>query len=309
MSSFALWFSGVEGYNDCFNADVHFNLWSLHHKNGDLPCLDVGIKIHTPQGYSKVWFYIPWEISKDDLRDLGKSLAETEMLCTVFNEDYTLLQYAQSKVIQVKDNDGTLAFSIYCLDIQNDLKVEHQFGGTVVSFNRPNQLGEPSAAEYYRFRICSDGFDCIIKCYSPSNILLQSAVSTTEAIDFRFNDYRSLSPSLIEAMRAEKSYEIQKVHFLLITEADVDLQFSSTAPTARELEKDVWKRYYPGVEKKNIVAYHWKFKCESAGKLIENCIMFVKLRVYTCNWRTIGLYLAGAATLAILFNYISHLLF
>lgn len=309
MSSFALWFSGNKNLTKAFRADVHFNLWDLHYKKAQPPCLDIGIKIRTPQDYSKVLFYIPWKIDRSDIIDLGESLGETEILCTVFNEDYTLMRQAQSKVIKVVDSKNIPTFSIYCLDVQNDLQIEHRFEGTLISFERPKQFGTPSVAEYYRLRICSDSLNKIIKCYSPSNVFLQSAVAKIEAIDFRFNDYRSLPPSLLEVMREEMSYSIEKVHFLLITESDVDLPFSSISPTARELEKGVWKKYYAGIEDKNVVAYHWKFKSENDQKLIENCIMFVKVRVHICNWKTIVLYLIVAGILAVFFNYISHLIF
>ena len=110
----------------------------------------------------------------------------------------------------------------------------------------------------------------IIKSYKPQNVFLQSAFSISEAIDFRFNDYRSLPLSLLEEIRNGNSYSIGKVHFLLITESDVDLVFYSATPSARELEPSVWNKYYEKLCGKKVVAYHWKVKSESKGKLIEN---------------------------------------
>lgn len=233
----------------------------------------------------------------------------TEILCTVFNEDYTVTQDAHSKVLHIEDATKMPLFDIYCLDIENDTELQHRYSGTLLSISRPKQFEGSVTTEYYRFRIQNNCFSEMIKCYSPQNIFLQSAVSITEAIDFRFNDYRSLPPSLLEVMRTGKSYEIGKVHFLLITESDVDLLYSSISPTARELEKGTWKKYYDRLSSANVVAYHWKFKSETKEKLIENCIMFVKTRVHKCNWKTILLYIFVAGSLAILFNYISSLFF
>ena len=309
MGSFALWFEPSGCVTEDFRADVHFNLWDLHSRKTQPPCLDVGIKISAPQGYSKMFLYVPWAIEKGDLRDLGQYLKTTEILCTVFNEDYTVAQDAQSKVLHIEDAAKSPLFDIYCLDIENDVGLQQRYTGTLLSISRPTQFEGSSTTEYYRFRIQTPRFNEMIKCYSPQNLFLQSAVSITEAIDFRFNDYRSLPSSLLEVMRTGKSYEIGKVHFLLITESDVDLLYSSTSPTARELEKETWKKYYNNLSNVNVVAYHWKFKSETKEKLIENCIMFVKTRVHKCNWKTIVLYLLVAGGLAVLFNYISSLLF
>lgn len=309
MSSFALWFDPSGQMTEEFRADVHFNLWNLHYKEAMPPSLDIGIKIYAPEGYSRVYFYIPWKIARSNVVDLGQYLKTTEILCTVFNEDYTVAQGAQSKVLHIENMGKSSIINIYCLDIENDLEISSRYDGTLISFSRPKQFEGSNITEYFRFRICSGKFNEIIKCYSPQNIFLQSAISTTEAIDFRFNDYRSLPSSLIEIMRAGKSYQIGKVHFLLIVESDVDLLYSSVSPTARELERNTWKKYYDKLKDVNVVAYHWKFNSESKEKLIENCIMFVKTRVHTCNWKTILLYLVVAGGLAIGFNYISSLLF
>jgi len=208
----------------------------------------------------------------------------------------------------VQNNKSEAVMGIYCLDVKNDIKVENKFDGTLISIPKPTSVNGQLPI-YFRFRIQSRMLKKIIKCYNPQNIFLQSAFSTIEAIDFRFNDYRSVHPSLLEQIRLQKSYNIEKVHFLLVTEADVDLQYSSVSATARELEKDVWKQYFPYIKSKNIVAYHWKFKSINSEKLIENCIMFVKTKVHKCNWLTILLYLLVLGAITMFFEFISRLIF
>lgn len=308
MNSFALWFESADQNDSEFIADVHFNLWNLHYKKAKPPFLDVGIKVYEPQKYSKVHFYVPWIVNKEEVVDLGQYLKSAEMLCTIFNDDFVLSQEPQSKIITALNSNSKQEINIYCLDIDSDVSIEHSYGGTIISFSRPDSLNGEST-EYYRFRLTSEHFSRIIKPYSPKNVFLQSAFSTTEAIDFRFNDYRSLSPSLLEVMRNNASYKIGKVHFLLVVEADVDLMYASTVPTARELEKDTWSKYFAYLGGKQVVAYHWRVKSDDSSRLIENCIMFVKTRVHTCNWQTIATYIAIAGTLAVGFNYLSHLLF
>ena len=308
MSSFALWFETDSNEGSDFIADIHFNLWNLHYRKAKPPFLDVGIKIYDPQKYSKVFFYIPWIINKNDIIDLGQYLKSSDMLCTIFNDDYTLSQEPHSKIIKAHNVSDKSNIEIYCLDTNSDIVVDNKYNGTVISFDRPKLLSG-TGTEYFRFRITSSSFKKIIKPYNPKNVFLQSAFSTVEAIDFRFNDYRSLPSSLLEIMRDDVSFKIGKVHFLLITESDVDLLYSSISPTARELEEKIWTDYFKKLGKKHVVAYHWRVKSENKEKLIENCIMFVKTRVHTCNWITVILYIVFAGLLAVLFNYISHLLF
>lgn len=120
-----------------------------------------------------MFFYVPWTIHKGDLRDLGQHLKTTEILCTVFNEDYTVAQDAQSKVLHIEDAAKSPLFNIYCLDIENDVELQHRCTGTLFSISRPSQFEGSSTTEYYRFRIQNSCFNEMIKCYSPQNLFLQ----------------------------------------------------------------------------------------------------------------------------------------
>lgn len=308
MNSFALWLDSKAEIDNGTKAEVHFNLWNMHYKDALPPFLDVGIKLNNVSDFNCINFFVPFVLANTDISDLGSVLKEGNILCTIFNEDYIVSQNGGSKLLTVQNNKSEAVMGIYCLDVKNDIKVENKFDGTLISIPKPTSVNGQLPI-YFRFRIQSRMLKKIIKCYNPQNIFLQSAFSTIEAIDFRFNDYRSVHPSLLEQIRLQKSYNIEKVHFLLVTEADVDLQYSSVSATARELEKDVWKQYFPYIKSKNIVAYHWKFKSINSEKLIENCIMFVKTKVHKCNWLTILLYLLVLGAITMFFEFISRLIF
>jgi len=308
MNSFALWLDSKIEIEKRTKAEVHFNLWNMHYKAALPPFLDVGIKLNNISDCSSINFFVPFFLAKEEVSDLGIVLKEGNILCTIFNEDYIVSQNGSSKLLTVQNSNSEPVMGIYCLDIKNDIKLENKFGGTLISIPKPTSI-ESQLPIYFRFRIQSKMLKKIIKCYNPQNIFLQSAFSTIEAIDFRFNDYRSVDPSLLEQIRLQKSYNIEKVHFLLVTEADVDLQYSSGSETARELEKDVWKQYFSHIKSKNVVAYHWKFKSDSSEKLIGNCIMFVKTKVHKCNWITILLYLLVLGVTTLFFEFISRLIF
>jgi hypothetical protein len=309
VNSFALWFDPNNNGNTKIDADVHFNLWNLHYRKALPPCLDVGIRIVGIKGCRALNFYIPFHVREDEVQDLGKKLISSEILCSVFNEDYILARQGSEKILNVTDKDGKKVMTIYCLDEKNDMSIKQKFGGTLLSLSIPDTLKNTEETIYFRFRIRSKGFINVIKTYNPRNVFLQSAVSVIEAIDFRFNDYRSLNSSLLEQMRKGISYNIGKVHFLLLTEADVEINYSSITAMARELETNIWNGYFSPLSGKSIVAYHWKFKSGESNKLIENCIMFVKTKVHKCNWVTIGLYLLSLGIITVFFGWVAQMFF
>ncbi len=309
MNSFALWFNSDHIDENRIDADVHFNLWNLHYRKALPPCLDVGIKIKDIRECIALNFYIPFLVKKEEIADLGKKLSSSEILCSVFNEDYILSRQGNEKILHVTDINLNKIMSIYCLDEKNDISTKTQFEGTLLSITIPDKLRSTDEAIYFRFRIKSKNLYKVIKSYNPQNVFLQSAISIIEAIDFRFNDYRSLNPSLLEQMRKGVSYSIGKVHFLLLTEADVEINFSSVTAMARELETHIWNGYFNPLSGKSIVAYHWKFKREDSNKLIENCIMFVKTKVHKCNWVTIIVYLLSLSIITLCLSRIAKALF
>lgn len=309
MNSFALWFNADEINKIDLEADVHFNLWNLHDKLSGPPCLDVGIKIKKMQICDAVNFYIPFTIDENNIRDLGSTLSSSEILCCVFNEDYTIAREGNNKLSKVVNEKQESIMFIYSLDIKNDVDIEHKYGGTLIKIPISKSMKKAEDTLYFRFRIISEKFNQIIKKYRPKNIFLQSANSVTEAIDFRFNDYRSLNSTLLKQIRNGLSYKIKKVHFLLVVEADVEILFMSSLAVARELETKIWNEYFNSLVNKNVVAYHWKFKQEDDNKLIENCIMFLKTRVHECNWKTIIIYLLTISLLALIHSWAAKKLF
>lgn len=308
MGSFALWFEGTQEDTNNIKAEVHFNLWNLHYKKAQPTSLDIGVKLINVKRESILNFYVPFDIEKEEIIDLGDKLKSSDILCAVFNEDYTLSRVGTEKILYVKNQDNVDIMSIYCLDIVNDVILTKCYDGSLIKIKINDTFRQSNETIYYRFRIKSRNLQKIIKYYQPKNKLIQSAFSITEAIDFRFNDYRSLNPSLLEVMKMGFSYNISKVHFLLLLESEIELNFSSYSVSARELENNTWSNYFQELGTENIVAYHWKFKENDSTKLIENCIMFVKAKVYKCNWSTILIYLITLSFINFVITFLSELL-
>jgi hypothetical protein len=255
-------------------------------------------------------FYVPFSINKDNISDLGEVLSNSkEVLNAVFNETYILKDHNKQKQVKVLDENDDIQFVIYSLAVSSNVTIKEEFDGSIIKIYTKDMNIDSQIKYYFRFRITSNNLESFIKKRQSSNWLLQSATSSNYFIDFRFNDRRSLDSSLLEYMdNIEKLgtvVGINKIHFLLLTRADVDLftnTFIKTFTGERQLEKHIWKKYLEYEPNNIIVANHWKFA-------ENNCIIYIKFKVNKCNIKTILTYIFILFMLTVAFNTISSILF
>lgn len=308
MESFALWYERYDKiYSDPINCEVHVNFWTElgEKKENKNPFIDFGIKVDNLSPLKKIKLFIPFEITKDDIEDLGIVLKDKDVLDAVFNGNYTVVNSTISKQFEVKVVNAP-DFNVYELSKSNDINVEKNYMGTLIEININFTKNPKNKIYYFRLRVKSKLLLQILKKYEPSNVFLQSAVSYTRALNFRFNDVRTLDRSLIENMDNEGKFNIEKLHFLLLTKADTDIA-SMSYSSERELEKGIWDKYVGFKLKKNIVAYHWKFY--KPNEVISDVILFVKMKCNKCNWLTIISYILVLAILSIAFNLFSSCIY
>jgi hypothetical protein len=314
MRSFAFWCKKKGNTAEkTIDADVHFNLWTEYDEKESTPFLDVGIKISNLEAISKMFFYVPFIMKKNDIEDLGSVLSKNkEVLNAVFNETFTIKDDKKTKQVTVLEDDVT-KFIIYSLDVVSNIKLDQNFDGTIIELSTDNIAISSGVKYYFRFRIKSEELKDLIKERQPQNVLLQSAVSSNCFIDFRFNDIRSINKSLVEHIEsADIKVLIKKVHFLLLTRADIDLA-SNTAMNERQLETHIWKDYLLGYEPTDtIVANHWRIGTKDSGEEqdeVNGCVIYIKFKVYRCNSKTIRAYIVVLFLLTLFFNIISSLVF
>ena len=115
MNSFALWFNSQSAEPEDFIADVHFNLWNLHYYKAMPPSLDIGIEIENSSKCNTINLFVPFKIDINNIYDLGKTLKSSEILCSVFNEDYISSHQGNEKVFKVNDSSYIPIMNIYCM--------------------------------------------------------------------------------------------------------------------------------------------------------------------------------------------------
>jgi len=182
------------------------------------------------------------------------------------------------------------------------------YDGTKVSLSIPNSTIKGNNKIYIRIRLKGNSVKYFVREFTPQNWFFQSAFTSTDAIDFRINEKRNFHNSLAEEINEDQLFNIRKVHFLLMRDAQDDLIADHLKISCRELEVDLWKDYV-GAEYKveNIIAYHWSEKANEDvdGKFLESFNTWAKIKYHKSNVKTIMLYLLIIGIMSISFNIIS----
>lgn len=323
MGSMAFWAKQKAAQGESRTSVVlNFNLWTQCDKKVD-SFIDIGFKITDIFSSEKMTFFIPFG-SKSDIKDLSSLIHNTNVIGVIFNEKYSVTDLPDTKCFwPVTDiaNDKT-AFIIYSWEShagQSAISFKDAYNGVcceidvnklesqIDSYNNPNVTKKDDY--YFRFRIKvpdSDSLDAIIKKYVPADSFLQSTFATTYIVDFRFNDIRSL-PEGVNSAVIEKDNDfvaINKLHFLLMTKAHVDVETGTKDVSIRELELNTWDSYVENrFDTKDIVAYHEKVVGQSQN--IRRWEFFAKLKVNNSTLKIILTYLLALGVITIGYNIIS----
>lgn len=274
MNSFAFWYEKTKNSTEIMSATVHFNLFC--ECGWKSPVLDIGLLIDNVEVAQKLKIFLPFEVDdtrkKQHIDDLGSRLQDVRILDALFNDSYIIQKQQLDKYFIAKasfnQNDR---FIVYCLDVENDIRLEPFSAndietGTTIIIDTTHIISATKECKikkcYLRLRIKNHNLGFLIHKYRIPHTALQNILKTTYMIDFRYNNTRSLSKSLIEEMRDEKSSiaKVNQLHFLLITKAYVNV--SETAFShIRMIEHGVWAGYVADEtedrDTKELVAYHY----------------------------------------------------
>ena len=217
------------------SAELHVNYWKVPVGNGSYKrFLDFGIFINeVARDISSVSFYFPFKVEETSLRDLGESLSKSELLCTLFNNEYVVRNIKGSPsyfcVSPSANSESTHPFWLYVLGENNFNVAEVRPYGSIVTVKilstaKKNGGIQPATSEkkskrnlYFRFRVEDIPVDSIFYEENISNDFLQNAFSKTEMIDFRINEVREMNPKVYEEITKDKTFlPFSKIHFFLL---------------------------------------------------------------------------------------------
>ena len=294
------------------SAELHVNYWKVPTGKGNYKrFLDFGIFINeVAREISSVSFYFPFKVEANSLKDLGEILSKSELLCTLFNNDYVIRNINGSPsyfcISPSSNSDKAHPFWLYVLG-ENNFKVnEVKPNGSIVNvqiLSTPKKNGgiqpasndrKPKRNLYFRFRVEDIPADSIFYEENISNDFLQSAFSKTEMIDFRINEVREMNPKAYEEITKDKSFlPFSKIHFFFVgSSEDEQIAGNTDYKDCRLLNYDRWHTYV-GEDydnKRKLIAYHWCWKGDDKIQTRDKYSIFIKTVYKSIKWRTIVKY-------------------
>lgn len=254
--------------------DLQLNYWKLPNRHwGYNRFLDLGILIYEAKDMDSISFYFPFQLSKNQLSDLGSVLVKDNLLSTLFNRPYTVESnpstigywYASSH------EEDISSFWIYKID-PKDIELQYFSYGTIVEIKirtKPKlkkeikPKGETSNYNLYlRFRIKELDEKCMNHVEPVSNDFFQSAFSRTDMVNLHINNVGEFAQDDYKEIASHYSFvSFSKIHFFFVCSSKEEaVSGNTTYSDTRLLESPKWLPYIGGnnPQQRKCIAYHWK---------------------------------------------------
>lgn len=277
MRSFALWYSTVDKEKLNKGITVHVNLWDKKEKNNY--CFDFGLLVEDLKGIEKIFLYVPFTLDISQIKDLGGTISNNNLVNAIFNENFTTTQGEPKRLI-VNGNSSKPKFIIYSLDIENQINLSSckrntYSPGTILEIRTEDIQIQPTNISRYYFRIRIEVGKHDVKFINDEIkglSVFSDQFTNTEVIDFRLNDVRSCSEELREQFNKGQQFLILAVHYLILRNANDVIVHYGKEMNSRMLENDLWRTYIDG-DNHNIIAYHIKSKATQQADGKYKCLL------------------------------------
>ena len=278
MRSFLLEYKKRDSSSEDTEIDIHVNLWGVNaqrSENAPVMVFDFGFMVKNIKSVSRIIMYCPFHIGS--VEDLGGRLFQkTDLIEAIFNEDCEVSSRIHPNRIKItkkgdsfkssganntefmlyKLNESLISFSDQNEYGRIEINVEN-----ILSENEGNLLNINRVSTYYfRIRIFPKTNEpiYILKRENESiNLLQDSSLRTTEIVDFRINDFRSITEDIKEEVFRLNTFDIKSIHYLIMRSSTDEFISSSDKYKSRLLEREVWKDYIK-LNDSDVIAYHFK---------------------------------------------------
>ncbi|RKP47852.1 hypothetical protein D7Z26_21800 [Cohnella endophytica] len=267
MRSFAIWYSTNDNITLLEKkATIHINLWDKPHEDNDEYCFDFGVLVEDLKDIKSIFLYAPFEVNKNQIKDLGGVISKNRLVNAIFNENFTTTD-GEPKRLVVNGSGGKPPFVIYALEIENQVKLTRfkrngTTPGTIIEIKVENIDINDISRYYFRIRLeASKRGISFINDEIEGVSFLNNQFTNTEIIDFRLNDVRSYSEELKEQFSKGKKFQILAIHYLILRNANDSIIHYGKEINSRILENNLWESYIDGADY-TIIAYHIKSKAK-----------------------------------------------
>ncbi len=265
MRSFAVWYNaGKERKNN--KATIHINLWDKKSYDDKRYCFDIGVLVENLEGIDFINIYVPFDINKEAIKDLGAIISNNGLVNAIFNENYKTTK-GEPKRLTVNKTEDKEAFIIYSLEkdkqiILESCKRNNMSPGTIIKIDIRELKLDAILRYYFRIRVeVKSSLIHMINNEIKGVSLFSDHFTNTEIIDFRINDIRSCSEELREQYEKGRKFDILAIHYLILRNAnDIMINYGEKI-SSRMLENNIWSDYIDGADD-NLIAYHIKEKAK-----------------------------------------------
>jgi hypothetical protein len=141
--SLAIWYHwspAKKGDATRASAEVHVNLWRRRIKrisNKEETFLDIGLRFSSASSIADFRLYLPFHVTQNAIRDLGKILHHHDTLMAVFNEAYIACDLDAVGTFSIHDTDNKEVLCCHSLSPGVDFTVATRNdiqSGTIVHF-------------------------------------------------------------------------------------------------------------------------------------------------------------------------------
>lgn len=228
---------------------------------------DFGLMVEDIKSISNIILYCPFHIDK--VEDLGGKLSQKpDLIEAIFNEDCEVLSKIHPNRTKITKRGDKEKFILYKLD-KSLINFHDQDEYGKININVENILsGNEEGLEtlnctntyYFRIRIHpkNNEYIYILKRENENiNLLQDSSLRTTEIVDFRINDFRSITENMKEEVFRLNTFNIKSIHYLIMRRSTDEFISGSDRYKSRLLEREVWKDYID-LNNNDVIAYHFK---------------------------------------------------
>lgn len=306
MKSIGVWCE-LDGKNEeelWSELECHINLWNLkRNKKRISPFIDFGISIPNFRKIKTLHFLMPFKFSENQILDLYNNVKIPDTARLIFNEIECEISSKDRYAIIKSDNFESDKLLISIKDennLEKFVSLSDEYDDTTrVSISleelKKDELFVPYDDLYFRFRIDSESIKEALFCpIQKKNWFLESGFVETQIIDIKINQERNLPHNICKDYRL-KGYrfaDFSKIHLLIMTDSSDEVDtFGSGVYECRKLEEQAWNDYLENkYDVKNVLAYHWKEKCQN-GNAIQNFSRLIRISTASTNKKIIITYI------------------
>lgn len=162
---------------------------------------------------------------------------------------------------------------------------------------------------YFRIRVSTtlENLSMLFIKKTSNDFFLKSSNEYREIISFRFNNKRDISSGISQytTKNGLKLASVDSVRLFFVTDSQFDLYTSedNSKYTTRLIETERWEKYLSKLDIfETCYCYYWKSEKTQGDKHYS---FLFDIRKYTCNVKTIMIYIGGL----IFINFLSNLIF